>query len=522
MAYIIDAYNSSNRAGITKPKKTTYTNPYVYGSSLISPAMAAKQNAIDTGSVNPKYMPTAKDYAYARSQSPAAPKQSTKPALKTTTAPKATTPTATTPTITQTTTTPTNNNEIWGGGIGWSAVNNVGNQAEEDKPFDPGPQKPNTSQPGIEYQIPKYDPYAQIREAAQQRIASQLAQIKAAYEKSRSGVRGAIPGIQQQAERLRNENDAMYYTQQLPELRAALEQAGLYKGGAMPEGVIKLSTARGQNLGNINQSEANQLNELQETLRQLDFDEQQANIAAQSGIEADLMDKLAQAQQWLQDYNLRYGEAVGSIDGVPTLEAIQQAYNQAVIDAGLTGYYQGQPTADEKYRQWQQKLQEDQVAWERSADNPAVKAQILANKITSLRLQYLPQELDLQLRQIEQDIQAGRVNMEQARAQIAQIEEQSALDREKFNFEKSISENAVKDAKFKNAVDSYIAQINQYFNTSSYDPYTGKQTGTTADKAKIVTYIQNLDQNKPVNFSEDEWNLVIDELLRYYGLPLGR
>lgn len=370
---------------------------------------------------------------------------------------------------------------------------------------------------GIQYQVPQYDPYEQYRKAADTRLQSQLASIKAAYDKSRGSIQGAIPDVGVQAQKQRDMNDVYYQTQALPELRAALEQSGMYKGGAMPEGTIALNAIRGTNLGEINRQESSQLSQLQEALRQIEYEEGQANISAQAGIEADLAERLAQAQQFQQQYELQLAGLSGELPGGgQTLQAIQQAYNQAIAEAGLTGTYQGQATADERYRQWQQTFQENQAAWEQSANNPAVQAQILSNEITQLKLQYLPQEYNLQLTQLEQDIQAGRVSMDAARAQIAQIAEQSSLNREKFEYDKKVTDAEMSKAERNNLLNTYKGVIDNMFSSKSTvgDPYTSA-TKTEYNKAQIASYLQNLEASgiDPT---------VIDELLRYYGLSLGK
>jgi hypothetical protein len=342
----------------------------------------------------------------------------------------------------------------------------------QNQPQQPYQQLQQAQQPNaMQYRPPQYDYAAQIKAQNDVRITSQLAQIKAAYDKSRSSISGAIPGVQQGAKDLRGQNEAYYYAQALPALRAAAEQAGVYKGGDMLKGNVDLLATRGKNLGNINLQEQNELNRIQQSLSDIDTEEQQANIAARAGIEADMYDQLMKAQQWQDDYNLRYGEATGVMpDGTQTLAAIQQAYNQAITDAGLTGYYGGQMTADEKARQWTQKFQEDQAAWEQSTDNPAVKAQILANEMNQLRMQYLPQEYDLQLQQMQQDLQTGKVTTEaqldQMRANIANMEKQASLARDQFDYEKTSTNDKINEARYNNYYQQGVAMIND----ATYSP----------------------------------------------------
>ena len=161
--------------------------------------------------------------------------------------------------------------------------------------------------------------------------------LKQAYADYRAQLQGQIPGVQQAARAAYDANDAYYYTQALPELRAAMEQAGLYRGGDMLGGNVNLLTMRGQNAGQISQDKMNQVNAIQQAIAQLNAEEP-LKIA-----EIEAANNAAEAQALLDAINtgmqnqLKYGELTGNILGTDTLAKLQQEYSQAMGIADRTG-----------------------------------------------------------------------------------------------------------------------------------------------------------------------------------------
>lgn len=111
--------------------------------------------------------------------------------------------------------------------------------------------------------------------------------------------------------------------------------------------------------------------------------------------------------------------------------------------------------ADQRY--------DDEMAWSRSAENPAVRSQLLANQIAELELKNLPEFQRLQLQQLKKEIaNIGRSSGGGGGRSPAQIEmdniklEKAKLDLEKLrnpsnnNTEKAI-ELAIKDPDYLNA-----------------------------------------------------------------------
>ena len=293
-----------------------------------------------------------------------------------------------------------------------------------------------------------------------------LNQLTSAYEESRLGLQGRIPGIQQNARDLRNQNDVALQTQYLPQLYAALEQSGAYRGGDVAAGARGLLTTSAQNLNDINLYEANQLQGLENALATLEAQKGAAIASAEQNLNSDV---LAQQLAAIQGAQSAF-ENQQQYD----LAALQQAYNQAVTDAGLTGIYKGQQT-----------MQGAQNA-------AALQAQQLANEIANLQLQNMPEQLRLQLQQLQLNLRAGNADIAQAYAQINNAKAQLELQEQNQTFNQS-----------QTALNNAINQIDSMFVITN--PVDGTKTVNTQG---LKAYILSL------NLSDEQKN----QLLNRYGL----
>jgi hypothetical protein len=166
---------------------------------------------------------------------------------------------------------------------------------------------------------------------------SSLNALRDAYAKATAELQGQIPGIEQAARQSYDANDAYYYTQALPELRAAMEQAGLYAGGDMLKGNIDLLTMRGQNLGQINQEKANQIGAIQRAIAQMQAEQPLKEAELQASLDAEALQAALDAANAGLQNQLSVANLMGTYNGMPTLNAIQQAYEQAMGIADRTG-----------------------------------------------------------------------------------------------------------------------------------------------------------------------------------------
>jgi hypothetical protein len=178
------------------------------------------------------------------------------------------------------------------------------------------------------------DKYGALRE-------STLAGLKAAYDKTRAGLQGQIPLVNQNAQANISANDIGFY-QSLPQIRAAAEQAGVYRGGDLLDQNVRLQATRSQNAADIGQDRSNQLYNIQQAIAQAD--------AEQPLKEAEIMNALdAQSIQAALDQaniDTQNSLALSGLSGIlpgggSTLAAIAQAYEQSMGIADRTGNMPG-------------------------------------------------------------------------------------------------------------------------------------------------------------------------------------
>ncbi|MGE5328013.1 MAG: hypothetical protein ACM3KR_00695 [Deltaproteobacteria bacterium] len=183
-------------------------------------------------------------------------------------------------------------------------------------------------QPGVTYRpTPTYDAADDISNWGKQALNSELAQIKSAYDQSRAGINSQLQTIPEKYNNLRNQNDIIA-EQERQKMLAATEQSGGYRGGEQLAGQGQLSTARLQNLSNLYQQQQTQENALNTQLTDLDNQEAQARISAESGIDSEALEKIIQASQDSANNAIATAQLTGSLNGMPTLAAQTQAYNQ--------------------------------------------------------------------------------------------------------------------------------------------------------------------------------------------------
>lgn len=286
--------------------------------------------------------------------------------------------------------------------------------------------------------------------------ATDIASLRQAYDQARSQLTSQTPGIEQAAQSGLNANDVYYYTQALPQLRAAMEAAGNYGGGEMYGQNANLIAMRGQNANEINLQKSNQLQAIADAVARLNAEQPLKEQELQSSLDAQALAASREAANTGIQNLLAVAGLTGSLGGTPTLEA--QKFN-----------------ADEAYRDWSKKFQENNATFQNAATDAATKAQILANEATTINLQYLPDQLKLELQKIKQDIDNGRLTtqaqLDEARARIKQIADNSAQGWAQINNQKAASTAA-------ESLAQKVATIEADLN--SPDPTTG-YNGTAAE-----------------------------------------
>lgn len=211
-----------------------------------------------------------------------------------------------------------------------------------------------------------FNPQTAIDQAKAQTTAlkaTSLADLRAAYDQSRSSLQSQTPGINQNAVNNLNANDSYYYAQALPQLRAAMEATGNYGGGEMLGQNVNLLTTRGQNANDINMQKGSQLQAIADAVAQLN------------------------AEQPLKEASLSSSLDAQGIAAAMT--AAQQGISNQLSLANLTGISPtgGQTLAGKEfdatqaYQAWNQQFQEGQAATQSSQFNAQMAYQASRDQI---------------------------------------------------------------------------------------------------------------------------------------------
>jgi hypothetical protein len=239
------------------------------------------------------------------------------------------------------------------------------------------------------------------------------------------------------------------------------------------------------------------------------------------------------------DRNNRYNQ----LSAIQALEEqnrqqYQQGFENTLAESSLTGKYYGGDTLagrdvalSEKAQEWTQKfnnkqfnyqeerdkiadnqfdkqfaLQLDQFAWDKNANNPAVRNQILNNRLLEVELDYLPQTKQLEVAQIVQDLQSGKITQEMAKKQLDSYDLE--IEQIKANIEGTKANTAgTKAATERTKIENET--LNNASSGTSLEPYkdaeykryndrikeqglvTGK-TPTSSEKNAIANYLVGL------------------------------
>ena len=185
---------------------------------------------------------------------------------------------------------------------------------------------------------------------------SQLARLRAAYDTQRADINSQIPELQQTAQQALTQNETDYYNKYKPQMLAAMEQSGGYKGGQMVDGMQGLITALQNNQNNVNTAKLQQEAKLRQALANLNTQQASDETQVNSNIDASTYDKLMSAlqnsqqqkitldqmyndnaykkatlgmQQQAQDQNASYqmAQLKGFVDPHPGLQINQSVYD---------------------------------------------------------------------------------------------------------------------------------------------------------------------------------------------------
>lgn len=351
----------------------------------------------------------------------------------------------------------------------------------------------------------------QVNSMYDTQLTARMNALKMAQERAAGELRAQRQAVPGEYRTMKNQADTQNVIS-ADRLRAAMAANGI-RGGQNISTQGAIETTRSAALSKLSAQEQATLDEIDRRISNIynAGDE----MAINSEVEAARAAALLNAQQ--NAYNMQYGQyrdAVGDTrytdetaysrgrDVVgDTQYADETSYNRGIY-ADQTQYQRGRDVvADQRYdalQSYQQgrdkeadKRYYDEQAWARSADNPAVRTQILSNQINEIQLQYLPEQSRLQLEQLRKTIdQIGRQPAKDpVQAQIQQVELDTA--REKLR--------QLQQGGGANAVDTLKASLGKLPVQEAYD--------------NLVTYQQDI----IADIGIDEYN----KILRDYAYAAG-
>lgn len=325
------------------------------------------------------------------------------------------------------------------------------------------------STPGnIGYQRPP-DYTDMIKKGFEERRKALLSQIDQALSKNLSGYAGMADQAQSMYRQALSQSD-VERARAIQRILEATEASGGYRGGQNISGQIAANTMAQQTAGQLQQNLAQQLQEIARAQQLLKEQAEQQKVQAQAATSAEEIDALVRAQQAAEQL---------------ALQQQQQALEWAKFDAS------------KEWQDFQKQFQLDEQAWSRNENNPQVRAQILQNEITRLKLLNLPRELQLEVQRLEQELAQGRVSMEEARARIQNMQTQANLEQQRIDLSKQQYQQGL--------YNNYVSQIDNSPYVTRDDYGNMQVTNPTALRNYIIS----------LNLSDE----LTDQLLLRYGLP---
>jgi hypothetical protein len=393
--------------------------------------------------------------------------------------------------------------------------NNVPAQTAQSVQFQPRVQSQSNAQPNAQPSQSTYAPpdfSGQVKNIYDPLITSNLANLKAAYDKARGNISAQTPLIQQQARSARTANETDYI-KSLPELYRAMEAAG-QRGGQNITGNIALQTTRGQNLGQINQTEMNNLAALQKAIADLNAEQPLKEQSVEQQLRSEQAQALMDAQKYGMDYALRMADLTGNVEvapgvSVPTLQAQRylsdDAYRNRAFDYGVS----------------QDALNRSDTLTQRNIDNAYRQGvfdyQRSRDAVADTQWQ---QQMKLDLRR--QSFNEAQQSIENSLAQkrISQDEANQALQWAKFNADQDPNsvDNQLKrqtldinaQAKADSTLNNTIQRLDSLYTYKDVTGQTVRNSNYSDAQLRAAIIGLGLDDNQT------------DALLLRYGLPINQ
>jgi hypothetical protein len=227
-----------------------------------------------------------------------------------------------------------------------------------------------------------------------------------------------------------NDND-IQKAKSIQQLRSAMEASGQYGGGENVSANVAIGTQAQQNANDINKQVMNTVNDIQTQNDLIDKQAADNQLAIESDVGAQ------QGQALLNAADKEYQMSKDEIDRMDRLAQIDTANKQ----------WQTSYDADQKWKDFNARMQEQETLWQKNPDNPAVQGQIISNKaalianqLAEMEIRNYPEEEKLKLQQLKKQIsQIGatpamtQYDIDIKKAQLDQIKAETSKIREEAN-----------------------------------------------------------------------------------------
>lgn len=252
-----------------------------------------------------------------------------------------------------------------------------------------------------------------IKDAYKSNLNSIVSQIKSAIANSKQGYNSIIQDAPQQFQGAKNQSE-LGRMRGLDTLRETIANRG--DSGGLGRSELLQTDIAGQNqLNSINSDQNRVITDAQRAIQNLEEQGRFAEAEAVSDNAYKMLQSLIGENSRIDDMNLNIGQMLGSYGGQRTLQG--QQIDRGNFESDRSFDYQ--QTLDELNRQDQQR----EIDWQRSANNPAYKSQLLQNEIDAIKLANLPQQIKDEATQIQQQLQAGQIDLDMAKEQLRQLKQ---------------------------------------------------------------------------------------------------
>lgn len=144
-------------------------------------------------------------------------------------------------------------------------------------------------------------------------------------------------------------------------------------------------------------------------------------------------------------------------------------------------------------------LEEGKAAWDRDPNNPLNQGRILQNQISALTLQYLPEQMKLEIEGLQQDLETGKIDQQEALYRLNELADPNSISNQIQAL--SLEAGRLGNQKLKK-------EIEQIGKTPALTPYEQEMQQIRLESAKIeLEQLRNKPNQNDVDFENERRGL---------------